>query len=1560
MPITTLIESNHLTVNVGQSFRNLEWADDFGSIQKAIEERAVGKNRFTNLSFDFSNCEWVDPLPVLSMLIAVNEFVKQGGNVVFLAPRISNVSSHSDKVMKFLFEEGFLELISKCCTIKYPDGEILFTRGDKFPGSLAAFGKIKFSLFYTNSSVLPAQILDTRDLFGENLDNIDKWVESNVNSIKAAITDRVPNAFSLSIVLHKLTILLGEMIQNIVKHAYKNSHKSFAGIYVRFRNGLDNNSLSVTERSKLNKALNDEQYKCPRLLREYLDVRKWCLEMFVIDAGVGFTQTLSKQLPKNSPYPFRAAYNLVFNEGKRSQTTFPGTLKGGLYHVGELLQSGEDYLCGRDEREWIGGTLPLGDTDTTHALDRKSSAISITGLAWIIRLSWKSQTESGSESWTPWEGAAKLHPVFLEFQKDRLIGKVSDYRINDFRFDISPVQNRIQTLVKAEQPTTKDDSVVFLLPGPRQTKNSIDKMLRRISEPLSISSTRTLIIADIPEHHKQLYVYSLKVRYSSKDSAHWINKFAKIVLISRRLNVSMLSKKDGGMEVIAPEERGHYFDLGDDVVFAPERFLSHAALVLRSYDSLLFWINLTLQNPGFDYFINETVEWEKIEEGLNGYLDFSQAITSPISTKILMINLERSVGFFSPSEKGSSYCTFKSIGPLTRTVVDEANGSLFEDVHVLENEVYVGSIYVTGLSTIDAQFYVELDPENKELISLYFFKHRQANYNVSHLLNWPDQKWLDRNFPSKQRRGLSFSRVGNTHVIAGDGYKSLTIPRYHPITGESVYHRRPRDSYRDWQDVRTGIMSFGHFEFDGKHDLFKINLIKVLDEDYFFDPELLTFLIGEFFTSLNGFESDQLSEKGQKYWPLIQKKIQDNLQDGRKVDFIVYPNNSNAGFVVDALREYLAPSLSNRIIALMPMNRDRIGSSFQIPPLILDSLRQMIDRGQHKKVLIFDSAVISGRTRKELKHLMFAIGASEVLTLSIMDRLRMPLQVPVSNRHKSYWRLDLPRLGSSEMCPICKPLELIDKFIKELSSTNAIARIKEWQVKWKALPYFHPVSDHGLNPTPIDYMEKKFGIRKDETTGEYEQIISQSDLELKRKNEIEIRNSLGLSLFVTELHAMTARDDLAIKYCKKYKLSAPAKIELVSSQLLLFGNEYSRSTRFDLVYELFVAANSLTEVDNWTALACIVILNQPADVLLKLFEKLKEPTKREIDINNLDLKILMAYIVRYQAQSSDVRGLNKLLKMRGDDTAFTEYGHFHWELFNDIGNIHSRPLNLFLHKKPLETNLILEAAESVDLLLDYLPRVSKGRLRLEETNEEWAYEIIGASILTLTNFKRMLDDALASRRTKQNSSMDLDSAVKLYVQQEVLAKLKNVHERLFCSIIPGQEGINILTFLRRTIASIKNEEWIAEAAEKKSVDFHDRVPAVKISETSKYIPPSFESQRRNAWIVMDRHLTSEIRFFVMNAIHACGTISDPWSVDANDQERSEMWIHVSYVSGGIELRFANASTKSSKEIIDMVNGKRKEGLRYLSEDLNVKVNFEDLKSENQSIIVILKLTLPII
>jgi len=84
-----------------------------------------------------------------------------------------------------------------------------------------------------------------------------------------------------------------------------------------------------------------------------------------------------------------------------------------------MLKTNQDYMCGRDENEWVGGLFPL--TGDVYESCISKDEIQVKGLSWIVRLSWRHEIEYGKENWSVWQGSATQNPVYKELEERALL-----------------------------------------------------------------------------------------------------------------------------------------------------------------------------------------------------------------------------------------------------------------------------------------------------------------------------------------------------------------------------------------------------------------------------------------------------------------------------------------------------------------------------------------------------------------------------------------------------------------------------------------------------------------------------------------------------------------------------------------------------------------------------------------------------------------------------------------------------------------------------------------------------------------------------------------------------------------------------------------------------------------------------------------------------------------------------------------------------------------------------------------------------------------------------------
>ena len=85
-PFDITIDGLLLNIVIGETLRDCGWAAHFGVIQKALRNKVLRGNPIGKCLFDFSNCTWADPLPMLYLILVATEFSDNGGKVNLILP----------------------------------------------------------------------------------------------------------------------------------------------------------------------------------------------------------------------------------------------------------------------------------------------------------------------------------------------------------------------------------------------------------------------------------------------------------------------------------------------------------------------------------------------------------------------------------------------------------------------------------------------------------------------------------------------------------------------------------------------------------------------------------------------------------------------------------------------------------------------------------------------------------------------------------------------------------------------------------------------------------------------------------------------------------------------------------------------------------------------------------------------------------------------------------------------------------------------------------------------------------------------------------------------------------------------------------------------------------------------------------------------------------------------------------------------------------------------------------------------------------------------------------
>ena len=1544
------LESSFL-VMLPEEFRNGVWAAQYGPIQRNL------KNLSANVEIvavSATGCKWIDPFPMLSLLISLIE-ISNEKHIFFIIPDLdASLKEDNKRVLKFLSKEGFLKIMSSHGILIIDESTYGKNIGNNYSQEQSKQhinwinANLNGNLYYNDSTILEASIIDLALYKDEN--SIENYIENELERVKHRIDAHVPETITNE-VLWKITLFLKETVCNVFEHAYDNNsiHK-YVGIYVRHRIGMMDTSLSVEERKRIWDLISKEKKDVSRLRTEYPKSESSYLELFVLDSGIGLT--LHYMNKTDEKLSFRNAWLDTFYEGKRSKKKPKHTQFGGLYTLGKLLD--KDFLLARDYDFWAGDILPHERQNASFiaSCPEKNPQKYVLGFAVMSRIGIKAPMNN-----LGWSLTTKSETCFIDAMKesrdiyDKYFSKRAKQMpaplafIQDDRFDIS--------FMKETNYFNQSNNVKFcvLLPSEHISKNmifyKIDDYLRSISEIDTIS--QSIIIADIPIRECRLYQDAIE-KASFGGEKHI--SVERIILLSQCLSVCIL-KRENKTFVRDKEYENNYIE-NRPCVFSPHLSLFHMIEWLKTHDSMIFWQYVKINNEITKFYVNQEIEWyrDKDKKVLMGYLDFEKTLTDSFLKDMYHNALLRTLCL--SSEKDNVYM---SDDPLMAGLVNYMNTFAYRSVGRKERQIIaLGSVYVSGIT--------QKDNDNFKNINMFLhkdfskFNTEIKEKNTIYLFAWPNENFFN-NIEEHTVKNKNYRRVGSTYSIAPFGWRYFPIPRYRGydtneksllngyfftkneaehIEFKSIYKCTPKDTYNYWQGRNGVFMGISHTNYEANHDLLNINFPFIIKESFLLGGDLACFILGELvsafnidFDKIDFHSSGNFSNSVVSYCELNKEKYKN-----RQCSFLVYPFHANTERIIDIIREYIKDNI--KMVPLIPLIKERNGTCFQPSPLTIEILKRMINDCESTdiNVMLFDDAVVDGKTQEEIKHILFSLGVKHVMSMFVLERRRLPYNTSDGKKNSVFWRLDIPRLGMRNNCPLCAALEIYTTFSSQVISDYAKRRISDWNSAWgvkiaNTQERVHAMMPERLRfPYPERQGKKRFGIYFED------EECKQCGGEI---NKIELISSLGLTLYMGELLSMTSRDDKMLQYCSKdYNLSDHTLLEMLCTNLLLYGNAISHKVREKIVKEIFKRANNIQECNNHTAFAALVLVIQEKEVLLCLREECDKMLKNRKK-PNYDIIILLSYLgARYGEVFDKIEDAIKLRrKTLSIDMA---YKTFHSELFNDNGKSHNRPIGRMADKAISTTQNLREVEDALDRISYSLNEINKWDLaHWNDSSDDITTDYIKEVKDEISDFKDDFKDENGpldweSYRKKEDEIQD-----KLKV---LIKKLKSIHQDLF---IP----LNIID----DNGCYKDEFMLKERISKwcEMYDFG----MSKISRAKANGHNIFER-----WITWDRAVDAELNFLVQNAVeHSGGEITCPVPHTTNE-EMHKAWISIEYAEDLSTMLLLLYNKMKPGITVEYIKKQTEKKQRYdkihLKENLKIIIDYKPFTDN----IVITKVTFPII
>lgn len=1429
-PPLTQQKDDYLEIRLPKYLRDKGWANGMGHVQHEIGRRAAADSNISReVAFDFTSCRWVDPLPLMSILLEVITVRNLGMEVVIRLPEPDIGPNSNEKgpyqespnrLLLFLAQEGFLD-----CLDNLKDKGIRYS--SKPDGGWDVYRNLQVSPSYEDARCIPMHLFLV-PTEGEDRKFPKRSMESLLIGIDSKLESKV-SPQTRERLIYKLRVTIQEILHNVQEHAYDTEDAASRPIviYMRYRTG--GLGLDSTGRQIILECIKEENKHCPRLEEEWLTVKPGCLELFVLDRGIGIVGSFEKAgVPLEGKYKFREVMHKTFLEGCSTKQGRQ-TLYGGLHLLHNLLKDTSDYIRALEDGIWFGCGVPfIRETAATHTLTESQNRLK--GLAMHLSLGWKAETDCG-ENW-------------LKFNQDEQ-GKVwSELRlaendcVSSFSwFESQPIID--ERFGDYKVYGTQGEMILWLVRSHRM-KWDILNFLEQNVVPLS-SGNSVLIIGDIPSYEAKTYEAALS-EFKVFGTTNWPTKFSHIILFTSRWRFAVVEYQR--------HNRQHGFSsLHKDFdklripspPIEPKPLNFRLAIIrwLKWHDSRRLWNEVSQQRQ---MFIAEQITWARNETGetrnIPGYLDFPKTIHNSLCMAIYRTTLSRVLGVLFPGNV--------EIRPLDRLAA-----SVLRDVHAIEMyesskslpaiRFALGSILVTG-STLEAFALSNLD--------LHFFIHccSPLRGEKPALLYWLPKAQISDTAPR-------FARIGRTSSIAPGGWKSFEVPRF-DAQEKCVGARSPHETYQDWQSLSPVILKAGHWSYEGHHDFLFVNIVSAVEAAFLGKNDLARFLARRILIFI-GLNENHVNVNYQR---LLTKNLDNTFNQvihPTNYGLLVYRSHPSSESIISTLLDILTPEgrglALSRIFPILPVRMRWSGSTFLVPPLVREDIKAVLNTGSKPHpILLFDDATITGRTIQDLRSALCALGATKISTVVIVNRLRQPAHGVENELLSYYWRLDVPVMGHEGNCPLCHTLNLAEAFSNSLASTNAKNEIIRWKCLWGETSPLDNWSA-GLRPLPLgtpeigeEYCYRQNANNKDE----------------KHLARIDLIRSTGLSINVTELHAMTGRDDYCLEKIKEHN-EPEIRVELAASQILLFGNEFDLDIRVELIKILIREVAFLQKDSPHASLAGLVIIRE-----FRLLDEKSKKDSAEIvneegwrQRSNYVTKILQAYFVSEKLikEGSEAYKIGKRLLTTASLSLAQRFNALFLETLSPLGNAHSEAIPFLVNELANGTLIndewINDAMDSLDFLVEICNNLDPNLVR--DGEKESYYNKLNDMKTSYDNARQKLVEGIEKGKDEK-WYLDTKS-----ILLDFLANMKALAEFFFHRIPLAEEYYKDKTFETNVLSQTINRIDWEYASAGKSVCKDKRI--IKFDLSGK---TAFDCNAKEVWIPWHRFIARIVENLLKNAVYA--------------------------------------------------------------------------------------------
>jgi hypothetical protein len=1508
----------------------VEFRENEGLAILGLFKNSITRKDIKICKIDLGLVEWADPLPLLYLgLIIAESEISREKIIVNLGSLNKTHSTQSHRIfLKFFAEQDFLVALSE---------HVIFRLEGKLEKDVT---ELKYRLIsepqsthILNASCISAKLIRV-DEFRDNQELLQQKVESLVLEAKERSIFSAFGAEPLArdILFQKFRKLLYELILNVAEHSSLNKDVVYAGVYARIREPKPPIEENATTWAKLfdeTKNIFGQKHFRPNPYTEWA-------ELYICDIGDGLTSQIDKwkveddpelekdlQTAKKSKNPLQSIALRLFRKplSRHARHDVNRTAVTGLQHLGHILTIGGDYCRIYTQKGcWIGDHLPLSNSYSRKDIRDKrvepkfAELVPVSGTAYAFSI--QPNHQNLSEEQTPW-----TYPNNHERSTivNELITQAAHSENDDVEyFDRQSSRNCVPPNIGDLSPTPPK---VMVLRPPRLTnKIDISKWLVLVAGDPSrppLRNVNELLMVDLSPF--QLLTFrELLLNVQINDGAK-----LDIFLVSENWAVTCLESIKGSRKFTENRAKAaQFFSENTRRSFSAREL----AVLLRQMDSEVFWkpAEENEQEP----FFNKPIIWTRSKDDgksitLQRYLDFPRALSNPQRYRACRHALRRCLALY------PAYQAVPADNLVVTLVKDAILSAYTKEVKTEKNLLIIGSVAVTS-GTVDEQ---KKSTSNESMhILIHSESPNTQRPKVLSALLWVSQLQKENQLlkVEKSSNNKPWRRIPNTPYIAPLGEQSISILRYKRKSDGSlnfedpIYERTPENTYKDFQ--RLGILKAGHWRYGSRHDLLTINMKLAFRFSFLELGPLYNWLRSEF---KKLFSIEGTSQRAE-------------------AQLLIYPSHSVTDILIDRIRqdpgfEGLLPEGGMVPVKFLGMHTV---SPLLASHLVAYQIREQVSRLGWKtwKSVVLDDGTITGKHLRELTQFLQGLGAQGVYTIAFLDRTGLPAQELVFERfferHKRFWRWDVPPLGNKRDCPLCQALSIAQTYAHRLPSDRQKNRLEMWtdilQVRDVDTEWHHGgIQSRRLSPP----LKITFGV--DENSEGH-----------RKEKSLAIDNSTTATSLLLELTCLTTRSDVAIKKAKQIENYNPeASLEIVSCQLLLFLDELGHKEKLNRYIFILETICSQTISTDVTALCGLCFTLADHELIKELWKHLAENILKKKRIKNLDAIITIniinsrytfitkeKYVIRNDA--NEIERDNYILS--GGATGLHRIVHHFLEtLYRNP----TKPDRRNAHTTEIRTRLInlknLNTSISLEIILDRIKEVFHDMKLVEQIFLDLQNELIVKSSVeymavftSQINQLEILTNILSSKIDEKSTIHQIISLTNiilnsLYGRQQRVSEneeglLEIIGNQLFKYFQSNKDIDN--GFVAKQSRSIRRR-WpdilAAKAASKKNEQAMSRwsddngniiYPEILCSEGEKI---------DEIWLYCDTYISHIIEDTLSNVFHASCLVFDPWDIDSVQKEgthkKAHLWWRIEKNKNYVNLKTANASENQMVSLQQTVN-----------------------------------------